>query len=443
MARFVTASLAAIAAAALAACSDVPVSPASNAGGPQALSLGVSQNDDVDDVVPGEVIVKFKDKNDAAKVAQGKGLALKEKGFKDEFVVLKGNKGDEQAIADDLKKDAKVEWAEPNYLRHPTVDSRLWAFYNPGNLNMSFSDGSGTIPSSYSSVRDADEDNVSGYATGGAIVTIGSIDTGVQMDHEQFAAGQLIAGWDWYSNDNNPFDEDGHGTHTTGTMVGKDVGVAGVSGAGSNVRVYVQRVCGPPGCPTSAIINAINAAASYIDPQGHHLVAVNMSLGGGSESTGEKNAIAAATANGVLVIASAGNSGQGRVACPACDANAISVAATNWKDEKAAYSQYGKGLDIAAPGGYCYSNTTPEGCIYSSYLGAGGKTYEWLMGTSMAAPQVTGTAGVVASVTGLRGSALRSRILTTVDKPSTLNRYSVGRLNTYRAVTNTTLPLYQ
>jgi serine protease len=168
-----------------------------------------------------------------------------------------------------------------------------------------------------------------------------------------------------------------------------------------------------------------------------------MSLGGGSESTGEKNAIAAATANGVLVIASAGNSGQGRVACPACDANAISVAATNWKDEKAAYSQYGKGLDIAAPGGYCYSNTTPEGCIYSSYLGAGGKTYEWLMGTSMAAPQVTGTAGVVASVTGLRGSALRSRILTTVDKPSTLNRYSVGRLNTYRAVTNTTLPLYQ
>jgi serine protease len=57
----------------------------------------------------------------------------------------------------------------------------------------------------------------------------------------------------------------------------------------------------------------------------------------------------------------------------------------------------------------------------------------------MAAPQVTGTAGVVASVTGLRGSALRSRILSTVDKPSALSRYGVGRLNTYRAVTNTTL----
>ena len=136
------------------------------------------------------------------------------------------------------------------------------------------------------------------------------------------------------------------------------------------------------------------------------------------------------------MIASAGNSGSGKLACPACDSNAISVAATNWKDEKAAYSQYGNGLDIAAPGGYCYSNTTPEGCIYSSYLGGG---YAWLQGTSMAAPQVTGTAGVVASVTGLRGSALRSRIVGTVDKPSTLNKYKVGRLNTYRAVTNTSL----
>ncbi|HUQ18754.1 MAG TPA: S8 family serine peptidase [Gemmatimonadaceae bacterium] len=444
MSRFVTASLAAIAAAALAACSDVPVTPDMNTHVPQALSLGVSQNDDADDVVDGEVLVKFKDNADADKVAKGRGLALGQRGFKDEFVVLKGKKGDEASIAADLKNDPRVEWAEPNYLRHPTVDatiySKLWAFYNPGGLNMKFSDGSGTIPSSYASVLDADEDNVAtNYATGGAIVTIGSIDTGVQLDHEQFAAGQLIAGRDWYSNDDNPFDEDGHGTHTTGTMAGKDVGVAGVSGAGTNVRVYVQRVCGPPGCPTSAIINAINAAASYVDAQGNHLVAVNMSLGGGSESTGEANAIKAATANGVLVIASAGNSGSGRVACPACDANAISVAATNWKDEKAAYSQYGKGLDIAAPGGYCYSNTTPEGCIYSSYLGVGGKTYEWLQGTSMAAPQVTGSAGVVASVTGLRGSALRSQILSTVDKPSTLSRYSVGRLNTYRAVKGTSL----
>jgi serine protease len=360
---------------------------------------------------------------------------LEERGFKDEFVVLKGKNGSEKADADDLAKDSRVEWAEPNYLRQPTIDSRLWAFYNPGGLNMSFSNGSGPIPSSYASVLDADEDNVSNYAAGGAIVTIGSIDTGVQLDHEQFAADQLIAG--------------GTGTATT-TIRSMKTDTERTPPARWLERTSVSReclarartfaftcsgFCGPPGCPTSAIINAINAAASYVDGQGNHLVAVNLSLGGGTESTGEKSAIANATAQGVLIIASAGNSGSGKVACPACDANAISVAATNWKDEKAAYSQYGKGLDIAAPGGYCYSNTTPEGCIYSSYLGAGGQSYAWLMGTSMAAPQVTGTAGIVASKASLRGSALRNQLLSTVDKPSALSRYGVGRLNSYRAVT--------
>jgi subtilisin family serine protease len=303
---------------------------------------------------------------------------------------------------------------------------------------MRFTSDNSPIPSSYASILDADEDNIEGYAANGSDVTVGSIDTGVDFGHSEFGT-RLIAGKDWIDGDNNPQDGDGHGTHTTGTIAGSSVGVAGISGAAPHVKVYVQRVCGPSGCPTSAIINAINAAANYTDANGH-LVAINMSLGGSTESTGEKTAIQNATNQGVLVIASAGNSGQGRVACPACDANAISVMATNWKDAKTSYSQYGKGLDIAAPGGECYSNTTPEGCIYSSYLGGG---YEWLQGTSMAAPQVTGAAAVVASKTGLRGSALRSRLLSTVDNPSSIAKYGVGRLNIYRAVTGSSLPAGQ
>jgi len=171
---------------------------------------------------------------------------------------------------------------------------------------------------------------------------------------------------------------------------------------------------------------------------------MNLSLGGSSESQAEKDAITyAVNTKGVLVIASAGNSGSGTVACPACDPNAISVAATTWQDQKASYSQYGSGLDIAAPGGNCYSNTTPEGCIYSSYKNGG---YAWLQGTSMAAPQVTGTAAIVASVTGLRGSALRTRLLSTTDDLGAAGydtTFGSGRLNSYRAVTGTTLPTPQ
>src|SRR6185436_17710966 len=111
---------------------------------------------------------------------------------------------------------------------------------------------------------------------------------------------------------------DGHGTHTTGTMDGATVGVAGVAGAGTHVKVYVQRVCGQRGCPTSAIVSAIRAAADY-----PNLVAMNLSLGGSSESQAEKDAITYATGKGVLVIASAGNGNTGTVECPACDPNAI------------------------------------------------------------------------------------------------------------------------
>jgi serine protease len=227
--------------------------------------------------------------------------------------------------------------------------------------------------------------------------------------------------------------------------------VAGVTGAASNVKIFVQRVCGPPGCYTSAIINAIRAAA---DQPG--MVAMNLSLGGRTESTGEKNAIAYATGKGVLVIASTGNSGTGKIGCPACDPNAIAVGATDWKDARASYSQYGSGIDMVAPGGYCYSNTTEEGCIFSAivagyaaatglreYTGpmAGGN-YAYMLGTSMATPQVTGAAAVVASKTGLRGSALRTRLQSTADDKGTGGydtTFGNGRLNVYRAVTGASL----
>jgi serine protease len=226
-----------------------------------------------------------------------------------------------------------------------------------------------------------------------------------------------------------------------------------VTGAAANVKIHVQRVCGAAGCYTSSIINAIRAAADQAN-----MVAMNLSLGGRTISTGEKNAINyAVNTKKVLVIAAAGNSGSGKVGCPACDPNAISVAATTWKDELAAYSQYGSGLDISAPGGYCYSNTTEEGCIFSAIVSGytGGKTYNkssslpvtggayaYMQGTSMATPQVTGAAGVVASVTGLRGAVLRTRLESTTDNlgPAGYDtRFGHGRLNVYRAVTGTAL----
>lgn len=455
-----TLALAAFAALFAAACAD----SASPTAPPAAAALArdaAGQPGGDDDVVPGEVLVKLRDGADEAAFARGNGLALGRQGYQAAYRVLVTGRGNERAAAARLAALPGVEFAEPNYIRRvDAIDSRLWAFLNPGGQNMSFFNDpngrTGLLPSTYAAVRDADEDAIEGIGGGGAAVVIGSVDTGVDYAHPEFT-GRLIRGCDWYdqaaagngsatcsntSSDDTP--DEGHGTHTTGTMAGTTVGVAGVTGAAANVRVLVQRVCGAAGCYTSSIVNAIRAGADYPG-----MVALNLSLGGGQLSTAEKNAIAYATGKNVLVIASAGNSGTSKVACPACDDNAISVAATTWRDELASYSQYGRGLDISAPGGLCYSNTTEEGCVFSaivagytagrSYAGPlGGGSYAYMNGTSMAAPQVTGAAAVVASKTGLRGSALRARLLGTADDLGSRGydtRFGSGRLNVFRAVT--------
>jgi serine protease len=432
MYRFRTAAAAALTFA-VAACSDAPA-------GPEATPTPLPLSENQDAVVPGEVIVKMKDGFDvSALTGTAQGLSFNRTGYKAEFSVMGVARGQERAEAARLSADPRVEYAEPNYIRQPTaIDPRLWAFYNPGGLNAYFNDPADSrngqpLGATYASLLDADADAIAGIGAGGSPVVISSIDTGVDMDHSEFT-GRLIAGRDWFNNDANPEDDEGHGTHTSGTMAGTTVGVAGVTGAAPNVRILVQKVCGAPGCYTSAIVNAIRAAADYPG-----MVAMNLSLGGSTISKAEKDAIAYATSKGVLVIASAGNSGTSKVGCPACDANAISVSATSWRDALAYYSQYGSGLDISAAGGEMYSNTTDQMGVYSAYLNNG---YTYMQGTSMAAPQVTGAAAVVASKTGLRGAALRTRLQSSADDKGAAGydtKFGNGRLNVYRAVTGTSL----
>ncbi|HEY0021522.1 MAG TPA: S8 family serine peptidase [Longimicrobium sp.] len=420
---------------AAAACADAP-------NAPEARPLEIAPRQSVSDaVVPGEVLVKMKpgfsvsdlDGGDT-RISFNRSLVSASR-----TAVVGVERGAERAEAARLMQDERVEYAEPNFLRQPlAIDPRLWAFYNPGGKTAYFNETDSRVgqplPASYASVLDADMDVIEGIGAGGSPVVISSIDTGVDMDHPEFT-GRLIMGKDWVTGDNNPEDEDGHGTHTSGTMAGSTVGVAGVSGAAANVKILVQRVCGPSGCPTSAIVNAIYAAADYPG-----MVAMNLSLGGSIETRSEKDAIKyAVVTKGVLVIAAAGNSASGKVGCPACDPNAISVSALNWSGTLTTYSQYGSGLDISAPGGQLYSNTTDEMGIWASYLSGG---YAMLQGTSMATPNVTGVAAVVASKTGLRGAALRSRLESTTDDIGAAGydtKYGNGRANLYRALTGTSL----
>ncbi|HET6228619.1 MAG TPA: S8 family serine peptidase [Longimicrobiaceae bacterium] len=478
MSRIRFAALSVFTLAAVTACADGPVaSPAAGSGPASAPVADAGQ----DRVVPGEVLVKLKDGATLEEVFGEARVGRGAHGLRNAFDVAITAEGSERATAARLAADPRVEWAEPNYIRYPqAVNTRLWALQNPGGMNMKFNelDTSGrygqSLPATYAALADADMDaSFTATCQAGSCpdIVIGSIDTGADFSNPELA-GRLIAGKDWIDNDNDPSDiaAEGHGTHTAGTSAGTNISAVGVTGIAGHVKVYVQRVCGTAGCPSSAIINSLNAAASYRDASGKPLVAVNFSIGGATESTGEKTAIQALTSNGTLFVASAGNDGRSQVSCPACDANAISVAATDWRDARTSYSNYGKGLDVSAPGGNCYSNTTEEGCIFSSIvtgyteghtysstatgdaiynltgnLPLSGTNYGYMQGTSMAAPNFTSAAAVVGWATGLRGAALRTRLLGTADDKGTAGTdtgYGAGRVNVYRAVYNTsTSPL--
>jgi len=229
----------ALASVAFTACQDVPTaSPVDDTVDP---SLAI-QSQEAERVMAGRVLARLVDGANAAEVARAHGLEVEREPRGRRPAILRGAAGNERSLAARLGGDDRVVYAEPDYLRQTTaIDPRMWAFYNPGELSVQYTRGrnKGNPVPSLLSAQDADVDNVEGYAEGGASVSIASLDSGVDMDHPEFAAATVVAGWDHYDNDADPSDTDDHGTHTGGTMIGDNVGVAGVSGAAPNVTLYV------------------------------------------------------------------------------------------------------------------------------------------------------------------------------------------------------------
>ncbi|HTE17987.1 MAG TPA: hypothetical protein VK689_06365, partial [Armatimonadota bacterium] len=172
-------SAAAVLALAAAACSDAPSTPEAT---PVPRSIPQAS---IDAVVPGEILVQMKDGIDMSVLTPSNGgVRFARMGYGNAYGVLTVTRGSEYSEAQRLAADPRVEWAEPNYLRQPyQVDPKLWAFYNPGGLQASFNDGTGALPATYSSILDADLDAIANVGAGGAPVVVGSLDTGVDMDH--------------------------------------------------------------------------------------------------------------------------------------------------------------------------------------------------------------------------------------------------------------------
>jgi len=221
---------------------------------------------------------------------------------------------------------------------------------------------------------------------GGRGVIVAVLDTGVSPLPD-LPANRIMEGKSFVPGIPTAADDHGHGTHVAGTIAQATHNGIGVAGIAPNAIILPMKVLGADGSGRS---DWIAAAVDEAVDQGAKVI--NMSLGGGHSDVLVK-AVQKARAAGVVVVAAAGNDGREGLGSPADAEAAIAVTAVGPDDQLAPYSSWGKGVEIAAPGG---NKNMPEGGITQATIdNQGGQQFAEWQGTSMATPHVAGAAAIL------------------------------------------------
>ena len=253
-------------------------------------------------------------------------------------------------------------------------------------------------------------------ATGSGI-TIAILDGGVESSHPDLAA-HIVPGWNFYDNNSNTADVNGHGTKVAGVAGAIGNNSAGVTGAAWNAKIMPMRISDPAGYLTyySIVANSLIWAAD------HGARVANISYGVENVAT-VQNAAQYMRNKGGVVVTAGGNAGT--YDASANTSTMITVAATDSAEQRASWSTYGPPIDVAAPGVGIWTTSV-------------GGTYGAFNGTSFSSPLTAGVVALMLSANPALQPAQVDAILTsTADDLGTPGRddyYGYGRINAYRAV---------
>jgi thermitase len=432
-----------------------------------ALSAGAQPPDGLPTVVPNQIIVGFEPGTLGTAIAeahrQAGGIPVQSAAAQALAAInaaLVGiPSGNLQAAISAYENNPNVRYAEPNYLRAVIPDEGEdppWPQglgidyfaeqYGLNNTGQSFYYDEYTgVPGSVSGAPDADIDAPEAWElnTGSPAVVVAVLDSGVDCAHPDLN-GKCVEEINLGPSPTTT-DDIGHGTHVAGIIGATGNNGSGVAGVGWTTSIAAIKVCYEEYDILFGVIGLCDSAASaagmiHAADQGYQVI--NMSFAGPDASTAEQDAAAYAWNAGLVLVAAAANAYEMTLMYPAAFSNVIAVAATDWYDNLAGFSNFGPSwVSLAAPGYYIFNTLPNAACGLATGDPEG--CYGWLSGTSMASPMVAGAAGVVWSHLGAGATnvAVRDALESNADATGAMGQNMLawtqhGRLNLFTALDN-------